>query len=380
MQDIHIPLARPDIGESEIQAVNEVLRSPFLSLGPRLAEFEEAIGARTGARHAVAVSSGTSGLHLCIRGLDFQPGDEVLTTPFSFIASANAPLFEGVQPVFVDIDPRTLNMDPALVENALSPRIKGILAVHAFGYPAAMDSLAPLAARHGLKLIEDACEALGSRLGNRHVGTHGDTGVFAFYPNKQITTGEGGVVVTNSQEVAARLRILRNQGRDPDGSWLDQVALGYNYRISDLQCALGLAQLRRLPEILEKRRRVAAHYDSLLAGNPNLELPVRPAETRSMSWFVYVVRLHQRFSREDRDQIVSAMMALGIQCGRYFPPIHLQPYYRKRFGYRPGDFPHTEAMADHAIALPFFTAMQAEQVETVCRRLREVMAPYHRRP
>lgn len=378
--NIHIPLARPDIGEAEIQAVTRVLRTPYLSLGPKLVEFEDAIRRLTGAAHAVAVSSGTSGLHLCVRALGFQAGDEVITTPFSFIASANVLLFEGARPVFVDIDPNSLNLDPALVERALSPRTKGILAVHAFGYPAPLGDLVPLAKGRGLRLIEDACEAMGSRFAERHVGTLGHAGVFAFYPNKQITTGEGGVVITDSAELAAELRILRNQGRDPGGKWLDQVALGYNYRLSDIQCALGLAQLARLEAILAKRRRVAARYDTLLSGHPDLVLPVRPAPPNQMSWFVYVTRLAARFSRADRDRIVAGMAERGVQCGRYFAPIHLQPYYRERFGYRPGDFPHTEAMADRAVALPFFTGMGREQVETVCHHLVEVIAAQKRRP
>jgi len=364
-----IPLARPDISEREISAVVDVLRTPHLSFGPELARFEQALARFTGTEHAVAVSSGTAGLHLCIKALGLGPGDEVITTPFSFVSSANALLFEGVRPVFADIDPDSLNLDPERVAAAVGPRTRAILAVHIFGNPAAMGDLLTIARRHGLLLIEDACEALGATVAGAAAGSLGDAGVFGFYPNKQITTGEGGAVITRSRELADKLRLLRNQGRDAGEDWLDMVALGCNYRLSDLQCALGRVQLERLPDMLARRWAVARRYDARLAGHPDLRLPPRPADAAEMSWFVYVLRLAERFDRGARDRVVRLMAEQGVACGRYFAPIHLQPYYRRRFGYAPGDFPETEAAADRALALPFFGHLDEPTMERVCRAL-----------
>lgn len=371
MQDI--PLSRPDIGTKEIEAVTAVLQTPHLSLGPRLAIFENKLIDRCQCTHVVATSSGTAGLHLSLRALDLKPGDEVITTPFSFIASANVLLFERLTPVFVDIDPHTLNLDPNRVMAAITPRTKAILVVHAFGNPAAMPALMAIAADQGLAVIEDACEALGSTIDGRQVGTFGDLGTLAFYPNKQMTTGEGGAVLTNNGAFAELIRCLRNQGRRPSGAWLDMEELGYNYRLSEIQCALGNAQLDRLPEILAQRRKVAARYDRLLAGCDSLILPPRTTDPRAMGWFVYVVRLTARFSQSDRDRFVTAMGEAGIACGRYFAPIHLQPYYRRRFGFGPGQFPHCENAGTHAIALPFFNHLSDEQAIRVCHHLRDLI-------
>ena len=349
-----IPLSRPDIGPDEIAAVMEVLSGPHLSLGPRLAAFEDSLARYLGAKHVAAVSSGTAGLHLAIRALGLKAGDEVITTPFSFIASANALLFENIRPVFADIDPNTWNLDPNRVESAITPKTRGILAVHVFGYPAPMTELADIAKRHNLVLIEDACEALGSTYQGQKAGTLGDMAVFGFYPNKQMTTGEGGAVVSKDPKWDHTVRILRNQGRDPKGDWLDAVELGYNYRISDLNCALGIAQLKRLDTMIAQRRKVAETYDHLLADNPNWTLPPRPKDPSDMSWFVYVIRLASKFTRKDRDHIVNEMSKRGIMCGRYFAPIHLQPLYRNRFGYKPAAFPITEVLCDRTLALPFF--------------------------
>jgi len=373
---IQIPLSRPDLDQSDIDAVAAVLRTPNLSFGPRLAAFERAFAQTIGTAHAVAANSGTSALHLGVRALGWRAGDEVVTTPLSFVASANVLLFENVRPRFVDVDAESLNIDPNRVEAALTPQTRGILPVHLWGYPADMTALSDIARRHGLTVLEDACEALGATHGGRKAGGLGHVGVFGFYPNKQITTGEGGVLLTDSAELAAAARRLRNQGRDPERDWYDQTDLGYNYRISDMQCALGLSQLSRLGELLSARARVAALYDRLLADCPELRLPPRPGadSPAAMSWFVYVVRLSPDFDREDRDRIADAMAARGVQCGRYFAPIHLQPYYRRRFGFTPGDFPLAEAAGERALALPFFNRLEEDDAARVCRTLRECLA------
>jgi perosamine synthetase len=368
---MRIPLSAPDVTEREIEAVADVLRSPHLSLGPKLAEFERDVAAYAGARHAVAVNSGTSGLHLCVRALGLAAGDEVITTPFSFVASANALLYEGARPVFVDIDPLTLNIDPLKMEAAVTPRTRAVMVVHVFGRPAPMDAVKDLAKRRGLKVIEDACEAIGAEYGGRRVGSIGDAGVFAFYPNKQITTGEGGVIVSDDSTVAARVRRMRNQGRDPESDWFEHVELGYNYRLSDINCALGIEQLRRIEEILRAREAVALRYAERLSQERRLLLPGVGVRGGRMSWFVYVVRLSERFTRAQRDRVVEKMRGRGIGCGRYFAPIHLQPLYVRSFGYSAGDFPEAEQCADRSIALPFFNKITDAQLDEVCRRLIE---------
>jgi perosamine synthetase len=368
---MRIPLSAPDVTEREIEAVADVLRTPHLSLGPKLSEFERDVAAYAGTRHAVAVNSGTSGLHLSVRALGLRDGDEVITTPFSFVASANVLLYERARPVFVDVDPLTLNIDPRRIEAALTPRTRAIMVVHVFGRPAEMEAVMAVAGRHGLKVIEDACEAVGAEHGGRKAGAIGDAGVFAFYPNKQITTGEGGVIVTDDAALADAARRMRNQGRDPSSNWFEHVELGYNYRISDINCALGVEQLRRIESILRLRESVAHRYAERLKGEPRLLLPDLAVAGGRVSWFVYVVRLGERFTRAQRDRVVGEMREQGIGCGRYFAPIHLQPLYARTFGYRAGDFPHAERSADRVIALPFFNRLTEAEQDEVCGRLVE---------
>ncbi len=346
----------------------EVLRTGRLSLGPKLEEFERALAEHVVLPYAVAVNSGTSGLHLSIRALGIKEGDKVITSPFSFIASANAILYERAVPVFVDIDPVTLNIDPEKIEPAITPRTRAVLAVHVFGRPAPMREIMAIAGRHNLMVIEDACEALGAECDGRRVGAFGEVGVFAFYPNKQITAGEGGAIVTRNPALAARCKGLRNHGRVEPGS-IDHVELGYSFRLSEINCALGLEQIKRIEAVLKQRESVARRYHERLAGCADLILPELEARNGRIGWFAYVVRLSEAFAKEDRDWIVREMMARGIGCGRYFPPIHLQPFYRARFGYRPGDFPITEQVAARTIALPFFNRIRDEEIDEVCRTL-----------
>jgi len=359
-----IPLSSPDLTEIEKRAVLDVLESSELSLGPKLVEFEEAVAKYVGVRHAVAVNSGTSGLHLIVRALGIGPGDEVITTPFSFIASANCIVMEGARPVFVDIDPDTSNLDVAGIERAITPRTKAILGVDAFGRCLDWEQVEAIARARGLAVIEDSCEAIGAVAHGRKAGSFGEAGCFGFYPNKQMTTGEGGMILTGRDDLAAVCRSMRNQGRESEKGWLEHARLGFNYRISDINCALGLAQLSRLEEMLARRAAVAALYLERLSKIGGLVLP-RPVAEGRQSWFVFVVRLADRYSREDRDRILQGLREAGIGCSNYFPPIHLQAFYAERFGYRPGDFPITERIAARTIALPFFNALKASQVDEV---------------
>jgi perosamine synthetase len=366
-----IPLSAPDIDAADHAAVDAVLRSGMLSLGPKLSEFEEAFAAYIGVKHAVAVSSGTAALHLCVRALGIHEGDEVITTPFSFIASSNCILFEHAKPVFVDIDPVTLCIDPGRIEQAITKRTKAIIAVDVFGALADWHALRKIASKHNLALIEDSCESLGSKKGKQMAGAFADCATFAFYPNKQMTTGEGGMLVTNRKDIADLAKAMRNQGRNVQGGWLAHEHLGYNYRLSDLQCALGLSQLRRLPTFIEKRASVAQMYaEALEPLGGYLDIPVTQQGV-DISWFVYVVRLKETFSQEKRDAILAHLRLKGVGCQNYFPPIHLQPYYRKTFGYKPGDFPITESIANRTIALPFHNNLSKSQVSQVCSTLKE---------
>jgi perosamine synthetase len=370
-----IPLSQPDLTETEIDAVVAVLRTPRLALGPVVEEFEQRVAQYAGCRWGVAVNSGTSALHLIVRALEIGPGDEVITTPFSFVASANCMLYERATPVFVDIDPRTLNLDPAAVEAAITPRTRGLLGVDIFGRPADWERLREIARRHELLLIEDACEAIGARYrwadGSwARCGGLAPVGCFAFYPNKQMTTGEGGMIVTDREDVARLARSLRNQGRDEGAGWLQHARLGYNYRLSDINCALGLAQLGRLEELLAARRQVAAWYAEELAGVPQVQAPAA-GEGEEISWFVYVVQLAEGYSRADRDAILGRLRERGIGCSNYFTPIHLQPYMREQFGFAEGDFPVTESVSGRTIALPFFNRLTREQIAEVGGALRE---------
>ena len=374
---MRIPMCEPDITAAEREAVDEVLRGTTLSIGPRLELFERRIAAYVGTRHAAGVSSGTAGLHLCMLAAGVGEYDLVLTTPFSFVASANAIMYVRARPVFVDIEPNALTIDPQrladtarVVSRRHGRRLKAILPVHVFGQTADMDPILEIAERHGLAVIEDACEAIGATYKGRPAGTIGDAGVFAFYPNKQMTTGEGGMVVTNHHGWDALFRSLRNQGRDVFDGWLAHSRLGYNYRLDELSAALGAVQAQRLDELLEKRARVAAWYEERLASLEGVERPGPAAWTTRMSWFVYVVRLAPR---HDRDRLIRELEARGVPARPYFPPIHLQPFYRGRFGLRPGDFPVTEAAGASCLALPFFGAMREEQVDYVCGALAEAL-------
>jgi perosamine synthetase len=367
-----IPLARPQIGAREEELVLDVLRSRHLSLGPRLPAFERALGGRIGAEHVSAVSSGTAGLHLALRAAGIAAGDEVVTTPLSFVASANSVLYEGARPVFCDIDPRTLNIDPEAAAAAVGERTTGLLPVHIFGYPAAMDALEGLATSKALWIVEDACEALGAvHSDGRPVGARGNPAVFAFYPNKQLTTGEGGAVVSPLAETKAEIDSERNQGRAPDMDWLDHDRLGFNYRLSDVACALGLAQLERLDAMLAARARVAGLYGDALADVEGLELPCPDAGGDRRSWFVYVVQLPPGV---DRDETIRALRTRGIDSKPYLPAIHLMSFYRERFGHREGEFPVCEDVARRSLALPFFPELTDDQVERVSSALREVLA------
>jgi perosamine synthetase len=366
-----IPMSRPDIGDREIELVNQVLRTPHLSIGPMVERFERAVAAYVGSRHAVAVSSGTAGLHLCIRAAEITDRDEVVTTPFSFVASANCVLYERARPVFVDIEPGSLNIDPNLVESAVTSRTRAILPVHAFGQPADMDPILDIARRHNLFVLEDACEAIGAKYKGSNAGTMGDVGVFAFYPNKQMTTGEGGVIVTDRAEWDVLFRSLRNQGRDVFDAWLNHTRLGYNYRLDELSAALGVAQMERVEELLGKREAVAQMYHERLVRIAGLQIPFVAASTTRMSWFVYVVRLPEDV---DRDQVMRRLEERGVPSRPYFTPVHLQPFYRQLFGYKEGDFPVTEQASRRVLALPFHGRMEASAVDYVCSTLAQTLA------
>ncbi len=389
MSEQPIPLSRPDITDREQKLVLEVLRSDRLSIGPMLERFEEAVASAAGCSHGVGVNSGTSGLHLLMLALGIGPGDEVITTPFSFIASSNCIAYVGAKPVFVDIDPGSLNMDPAAVEAAITPRTKAILAVEAFGNPVHMDTYARIAARHELFLIEDACEALGATLAGRKAGSFGRAAVFGFYPNKQITTGEGGMIVTDDEHLADLCRSLRNQGRPVaktgseastgaggQGSWLAHERLGYNFRMSEINAAVGVGQLERLGSILEARRRVANAYTQRLMGVSELILPTVAASV-SPSWFVFVVRLETGFTSDERDRIIRNLRSHDVGAAAYFPCIHLQPFYQKRYGFRKGQFPIAESVSQRTIALPFYNTLTTRDIDIVAQTLEVMISREH---
>jgi perosamine synthetase len=386
-----INMSAPDLTDAERDVVLEVLRTPRLSMGPQIEAFESAVADYVGAEHAVAVSSGTAGLHLCIRAAGVSDGDWVITTPFSFISSANVMLYERATPVFVDIDSSTGNIDPEQVGQAVqdlrrggraaarwlprkgaqeSSRLKAILPVDVFGQPADFDALNAIAAENDLVVIEDSCEALGATYKERPAGMLADAGVFAFYPNKQITTGEGGVIVTQNESWADSFRALRNQGRAPGDTWLEHTHLGYNYRLDEMSAALGRVQMGRLGELLEKRRCVADWYGERLAGISGVDAPYISPDTTQVSWFVYVVRLS---GDVDRNALVERLTAEGIPSRPYFVPIHTQPYFVERFDYRPGDFPVTEDLGRRSLALPFSPIMTEGEVDRVCRTLAEIL-------
>ncbi|MHC4994770.1 MAG: DegT/DnrJ/EryC1/StrS family aminotransferase [Planctomycetota bacterium] len=376
-----VPLSAPDITQQEIQAVTDVLRSGRLSIGPRQDRFQELVAQRAGRRHGIAVNSGTSALHLVLLALGVRPGDEVITTPFSFVASANCILQVGARPVFVDIDPVSHNLDPKLLEDAINENTKAIIAVEVFGNPLHMNKIAAIAQRNEVPLVEDACEGLGGKLGNRPVGSFGRAAVFGFYPNKQITTGEGGMIVTDDDRLADLCLSLRNQGRSisdmPDaGSWLQHDRLGFNYRMSEINAALGIVQMERLDEIIHKRQRVARMYFDRLIERTDISLPTISPDTH-MSWFVFVIKLVDTFGAKERDRIVTGVRRHDIGCANYFPPIHLMPHFKERFGYQEGDFPVTESVANRTIALPFFNNLDATQIELACLTLNVMLQREH---
>jgi perosamine synthetase len=387
----HIPMSSPDITDAERRAVAEVLETPNLSMGTRISEFEAAFQEYTGCKHAIGVTSGTTGLHLCVRAAGISSGDLVITSPFSFVASTNVILYERAIPIFIDIDPKTGNIDPQLVAQAVEDlsegrkeqgkwlpikgsenvsQLKAILPVDVFGQPADLDPIQSIASDHGLKIIEDSCEALGAEYNGRKAGTLGDYGVFAFYPNKQMTTGEGGVIVTNDDQSADLMRALRNQGRAPGDTWLQHTYLGYNYRLDEMSAALGTVQISRLDELIEKRELVANWYSDRLSNLSRIEAPVLAPYTTRMSWFVYVIRMEEGI---DRDLVAKKLGELGIPARPYFLPIHLQPYMVSRFGYQVGDFPITENLGRRSLALPFSGVMTETQVDYVCQTLADVI-------
>ena len=366
--DIRVKLSSPDITEAEINAVCDVMRTTSLSLGPKLPEFEKSFTDFTGSKRAVAVNSGTSGLYLCMKALGIGHGDEVITTPFTFIASATSIMMVGARPVFVDIDPVNLNIDPSKIEAAITERTKAILPVVVFGNPEGLDKVCEIAVKHNLPIIEDSCEGLGSVLGGKKVGTFGTMSTFAFYPNKQITTGEGGMIITDDDKLADMCVSLRNQGRGKGSGWLGHERLGYNYRLSDINCAIGIVQMSRLGEIVEKRRNVAKMYQERLAVDKRLLVPQEPADCE-MSWFVFVVRLTGEYSLQQRNEVLKKMYDRGVQVSNYFPPVYLQPFMVKKFGFKEGDFPITDSVCKSTIALPFHNNLTQEEINIVCDEL-----------
>ncbi|MBX3374716.1 MAG: DegT/DnrJ/EryC1/StrS aminotransferase family protein [Phycisphaeraceae bacterium] len=375
-----IPLSLPDITDDDVQIVVQTLRSGRLSIGPQVEALERLVARRTRRTHAVAVSSGTAGLHTALLALGVGPGDEVITPAFSFIASANCVLHAGARPVFVDCDPGSLNMRLEDVEAAITERTRAVIGVEVFGNPSGMRHLAALCARYEIPLLEDACEGLGGRCGDDPIGAFGRLAVFGFYPNKQITTGEGGMIVTDDDRLASLCRSIRNHGRGANtptnpmetpaslGSWLEHERLGYNYRLNELSAALGVSQMQRLDELIERRQMVADTYTRRLLGHPDLILPTVEPGT-FMSWFVYVVRLSDRFTRVERDEIIEGLRRHEVGAANYFPAIPQQPFYRRVFGYSPGDFPCAESVSHRTIALPFFTRLTAREIDLVCQTL-----------
>jgi perosamine synthetase len=369
---MRIPLSAPDIDEADIQAVVDVLRTPRLSLGPKMEAFEAAVAGYIGVPYAVALSSGTAGLHLGLAALGVGEGDEVIIPSFTFVAVAHAVLYRRAKPVFADMDPRTLNLTPQSVARAITPRTRAIILVHTFGCPADLDPILQIAASRGVPVIEDACEALGAEYRGRKAGGIGNFGVFGFYPNKPITTGEGGMLVTRNRQLAETVRALRNQGRRLADGWLDHTLLGYNYRLSEINCALGLSQMNRIESMLARRANRAALYREHLRAFPELTLPVFETAEGRVCWFVFVVRLAARFTREDRDGIMAYMAARGIACGSYFAPVHRQPLYAAYAG-AGSDLAVTDQVAPRTLALPFFNRLTDSEIGEVCITLREAL-------
>jgi perosamine synthetase len=374
---LHIPLAKPEITDEDRQAVLDVLQTPHLSMGPKVQEFEHAICDYTGASHAVAVNSGTSALHIAVRALGLQPGAEVILPSFTFSALLNVILQEGLRPKFVDIDPKTYNTTPDVVAAAITPETRLVLAVHTFGLPVDGQKLRDIAEKHHLHLIEDACEALGAEIHGHKAGTFGEAGLFAFYPNKQITTGEGGMLVTSDKQLALRARRLRNQGRDSALDWYQHSEVGFSYRLSDINCALGVSQLARVDAVLERRRKLAEIYDRELSQIAELTRPPLTSDLGRISWFVYPVQVAPEFNANDRDKICESLLRKGIATGRYFAPLHRQPALKPYGNFPP--LPQTELVADRVIALPFFNALTECEIQEVCGALEESMREVRRK-
>jgi dTDP-4-amino-4,6-dideoxygalactose transaminase len=381
-----IPLSKPDVTEKEITAVTDLMSSGILSIGPKVAEFEERFAEYIGVEHAVAVNSGTSALHLIVRSLDLKQGQTVITSSFTFVSSANVAIYEGAVPVFADIDEATYNISPETLEDALGyysknglntgqiklrPFIPDVfMAVDIFGHPLEWDGIEGVCNRHGVKIIEDSCEALGSSFMGRRTGTFGLAGAFAFYPNKQITTGEGGIIVTDDSKIAELSKSMRNQGRGTSENWLEHVRLGYNYRMDEMSAALGIEQLKRIDEILAKRQRVADRYKKLLSKIDGVETPFVADYATSIGWFVYVIRLDEKIKR---DNFMRHLIDNGVQCRDYFRPIHLQPFYMTKFGFKNGMFPVTEELARRTVAIPFFNNLSEEEQQFVAHTIEKAL-------
>lgn len=367
------PLAKPNITNQEIAAVTTVLKSGVLSLGPKTTQFEQDFAKKNKTKYAVAVNSGTSGLHLVMRAAGIGPGDEVITAAFSFVASANCIMYVGAKPVFIDIDPVTYNLDPKKIEAAITKKTKAILVVHIFGQSADMDPILKIARKYKLKIIEDACESIGATYKGQLTGTFGESAVFAFYPNKQMTTGEGGMIVTDDQSVAQLCRSLANQGRGVNMSWLDHQYLGYNYRLDEMSAALGIVQLKRLPAMIQKRQQVAGWYNQAFAKYPELLTYPRTAKGNTHTWFVYVVELSEGINR---DQVITDLGKQGIMSKPYFPSIHLFSFYRDTFGYKPGTFPISETKSKQTVALPFYIGLTKKDIDHIVKTLITVIKKY----
>lgn len=365
------PIAKPYITKEEEDLVLEVLRSGVLSIGPKIDQFERDFAARVGTKYACAVSSGTAGLHLAMIASGIGPGDEVITSPFSFVASANSILYVGAKPVFVDIDFKTYNLDPEKIEEKITDKTKAILVVHIFGQAADMDKIMRIAQKHNLKVIEDACESLDAKHKGKNVGTFGESAVFAFYPNKQMITAEGGMIVTDDLEKDKLFRSLRNQGRGDDMQWLDHQRLGYNYRMDELSAALGVAQLKKLDFLIGEKRKIASWYNDYLGKYPELVRIPHIAPDNIHSWFVYTILLQG--NKLSRDEVILELVKQGVSAKPYLPSIHLFSFYREKFGYKEGDFPVSESVSNRTIAFPFYIGLEKSDVEEICQRLLKVI-------
>lgn len=363
-----IQIAKPLIEKDDIQGVIAVLKSGWLSLGPKFKEFEDNLAKYVGVKYACAVSSGTAALHLSVRALGLKAGDEVITSPFSFVASSNCLLYENITPVFVDIEQITFNIDPALIERVITKKTKAILPVHIFGQSVEMDEIMKIARKYNLQVLEDACESLGATYKGEMVGTTGDIGTYAFYPNKQITTGEGGMIVTNSKTIYELCDSMRNQGRDRSGDWLVHERIGYNYRLDEMSASLGITQLKKIDWMIEEKMRIVSWYNSLLQGIAGIDIPV-VGQDRTHSWFVYVIRV----KKGKRNKLMNQLGNLGIQTKPYLPVIHLQPFMKKMFNFKEGDFPVAEKVADETLALPLYIGLKHRDIEYISDRIRKIL-------